>query len=133
MLGCERLRFGEGSREADQTAAQGNGEGFGAGREHHAASAANQERVVEELAEATEGVAHRGLSDARALGGLGDAALARQGVEGDQEVEVDAVEVVRGMSAAHAYIETSHWIHVNEGRRVVLTRRHSWKKHRKYW
>jgi len=77
LLGCERLRFGEGAREADQTAAQGNGQGFGAGREHHAATAANQERVAEELAEATEGVAHRRLSDAGALGGLCDASLAR--------------------------------------------------------
>jgi len=84
VLGFEGLRFGEGAGEADQTAAQRDGESFGAGREDHAASTADQEWVVEELAEATEGVAHRGLSHACSLGGLGDAALAGQGVEGDQ-------------------------------------------------
>ena len=84
MLGFEGLRFCEGAGEADQTAAQRDGEGFGAGREDHPASAAHQEWVVEELAKATEGVAHCGLSHARTLGGLGDAALAGQSVEGDQ-------------------------------------------------
>ena len=134
VLGCERLGFGECSREADQTAAQGNGESFGPGGEHHAASAANQQRVAEELAEATERVAHRGLSHACALGGLRDAPLAREGVESGQEVQVDAVELLCGMSAAHASMETTHWIHVNKGLRVrAATRRHSWKKHRKYW
>jgi hypothetical protein len=38
-----------------------------------------------------------------------------------------------GMIAAHASIKTSHWIHVNGGRRVALTRRHSWNNHRRYW
>ena len=96
--GSNAARFGKGAREADQTAAERNGERFGAGGEHHAASASDQERVVEELAKATEGVAHRGLRHARTLGGFGDIAFAGQGVEGDQEIQIDAVEVVGSMS-----------------------------------
>ena len=133
VFGFERFGFVEGAREADQAAAQRDREGFGAGGEDHAASAADQERVVEELAEATKGVAHCGLSDAGTLSGFGDASLAGQGVEGDQEIEVDAVEIGRDMSGAHGCIETSHWIHVNQGRRLVLTRRHSWKNQKRYW
>jgi hypothetical protein len=53
-------------------------------------------------------MAHRGLSDARAFGGLGDASFASEGVEGDQKIEVDLVEVLRDMSSAHASIKTSH-------------------------
>ncbi len=131
--GSKAARFGEGAREADQSAAERNGKRFGAGGEDHAAPASDQERIVEQLAKATEGVAHRRLRHPCTLGGFGDIAFAGQGVEGDQEIEIDAVEVVGGMSLAHDCIETSHWIHVNAGRRVrAAKRRQSWKKHKKY-
>jgi len=130
----EGLRLGECAGKRDQAASEGDGEGFGARGEDHATAAADQKRVVKELAKAAEGVAHGGLRDAGAFRGLGDASLACEGIEGDQEVEVDVVEAFHGMNATHVYMETSHWIHVNWGLRFgTNTRRHSWKHRRKYW
>lgn len=113
------MRLSQCAGERDQAAPERNGEGFGARGEEHATAPADQKWVVEELAKAAEGVAHGGLRDASTLGGLGDTSLACQRVEGDQEVEVDVVEARLAMSTAHGHMETSHWIHVNEGRRVV--------------
>jgi len=119
VLGLEGPRLGERAREADQATAEWNGKRFGARGEQHAAAASNQERVVEELAKATERVAHRRLSDAGALGGLGDAAFANEGVEGEQEIQIDPMEVLHDMSTTHGSVKTSHWIHVNPGLRVL--------------
>ena len=76
------LGFGLGPRDRGVEAA-GEVDGLGAGGEEHTAPATDEERIIEQLAEATEGVAHRRLGDARALGRLGDASFAGEGIEGD--------------------------------------------------
>ena len=63
---------------------------------------------------------HRGLGDAGPGRGLGDASLASQRVERDQQVQVDRMKVRPIMHFTHAYMETSHSIHVNNGSRVPL-------------
>ncbi|MCY1547765.1 hypothetical protein D9M68_838380 [compost metagenome] len=54
----------------------------------HAATNANQQRVVEQFAQAIERVAHRRLTEGQTLGGARDIVLAQQGVEHAQQVEV---------------------------------------------
>jgi hypothetical protein len=52
-----------------------------------------EERVVEERAQLREAVAHRGLRDADARGGSGHAALFEEGIERDEEIQVDRVKI----------------------------------------
>lgn len=125
------MRLGEGTGEAQQPTAQRNGKRLRARREHHAPSTPNEERVVEERTETSERVTHRGLTDARTLGGPRDTSLTDQGIESNQQVQIDAVEVRRSMNAIHVYMATCHWIHVNARPRVIPTRRHSMEKTKK--
>jgi DNA-binding transcriptional LysR family regulator len=62
----------------------------------HAALRRHEQRVVEELTQLGELHAHRGLREVQALGRAGHVALGQQGVERDQQVEVDAAEIVHG-------------------------------------
>jgi hypothetical protein len=56
----------------------------------------HQQRVAENLAQLGELHAHRRLREVQALGGAGHVALGQQHVERDQQVEVEAAEIVHG-------------------------------------
>lgn len=71
------------------------------GRRLHAAAHAHQQRVAEQLAQAVERVAHRRLAEGQALGGTGDIALAQQGVEHTQQVEIERGDIHRGNTTYH--------------------------------
>jgi len=62
-------------------------------RRAHAVAYADEQRVVEGLAQARERVAHRRLAHAQGLPGLGDAAGLQQVVEHHQQVEVDSRQI----------------------------------------
>jgi hypothetical protein len=56
---------------------------------HHLAPRPNQDGVVEEVAQPGESPAHGGLAEPDACRGAAHAALGQQGVESDQEIQVD--------------------------------------------
>ena len=58
----------------------------------HALAGAHQQGVVEQLPQAAQAVTHGRLGQVELVGGLGDVALAQQGVQVDQQVEVDTVD-----------------------------------------
>ena len=62
----------------------------GSRRWAHAVRRAGEKFVAKQRAQAREVVAHRRLPNADARRGPGDAALRKQSVEGDQQVEVEA-------------------------------------------
>ncbi|MQM40317.1 hypothetical protein KBTX_04366 [wastewater metagenome] len=84
-----------GERMADQRErlADGAGELTRARRRGHAPGLAYEQRVMEELAQAVECVAGRGLAHLQACCRTGDAALMEHGVEDDQEVEIHSPEI----------------------------------------
>src|ERR1700692_3121378 len=55
----------------------------------HAAIAPDEQRVVEQAAQAVERLAHRRLAKPIALGRSGDVTLGHQRIEHDQQVEID--------------------------------------------
>src|SRR5690606_2158221 len=59
----------------------------------HAVAGAHQERIVEQIPEALEAIAHGRLAEAQLLGGTGHVALPQQYVEVDQQIEVDPVYI----------------------------------------
>jgi hypothetical protein len=84
----EQRRLDRAQRAADRP-----GERQGARGRPDAVGRADEQLVLEEPAQAAERVAHRRLADADALRGPGDAALGQEGVEGDQEVEVEPAQI----------------------------------------
>jgi hypothetical protein len=66
--------------------------GVRARRALHDAAALHQQRVVEQLAQAAQRLAHGRLRHARAARGARDAALAQERVEGHQRVQLEAVQ-----------------------------------------
>ncbi len=62
-------------------------------RRRHTLTGANQERIIKQFSQAAQAVAHGWLADTQSLGGAGNVPLAQQGVEMDQQVEVDLVQV----------------------------------------
>ena len=74
---------------------------------HHALARSHQQFVVEQHAQPCQGVAHGRLADVDAFGGTRHVALGQQGVERDQQVEVDAVEVaVLDIDVVHESLRT---------------------------
>lgn len=67
------------------------GEHLGAGRRPHAVRCADQEWVVEKRAQAGQCVAHRRLRKPDGARGARDVALAHQGVQSDEEIQVDGM------------------------------------------
>ncbi len=65
------------------------GQRLGAGGQRHAAVLAHQQGVVEVLAQLRQGVAYRRLAAVQAQGGASHMLFAQQGVQGEQQVEVD--------------------------------------------
>lgn len=68
-------------------------EAFGTGRGTDAASGPLKERVSEGHAEASEGVAHGGLAQPDAAGRAADIAFLIEGVEGEEEIEVERLDI----------------------------------------
>jgi hypothetical protein len=64
------------------------------------ASVANQQRVVEQLSRPAQCGAHHRLSDAQPTRCVGDAGFADEGIERDEQVEVDSVEIDSAPGAA---------------------------------
>ena len=56
---------------------------------HHALGGAHEQRVVEGLAQARQGIGHRRLGDADDLPGAGQVGFAVDGIENDEQVEID--------------------------------------------
>ncbi len=65
----------------------------GSRRRLHGPADAHQQRVIEQLAQATQGIAHRRLAEGQALGGTRDVALTQQGVEHAKQVQVEVVDI----------------------------------------
>ncbi len=62
-------------------------------RGRHALSGAHEQRVVEGLAQARQGVGHRRLGDADDLPGAGQVGFGVDRVEDDEKVEVDLAQI----------------------------------------
>ncbi len=62
-------------------------------RRLHGAADAYQQRVVEQLAQAIEGIADRRLAERQPLCGAGDVAFAQQGVQHAKQVEVEVIDI----------------------------------------
>ncbi|MNG16249.1 hypothetical protein D3C84_1001430 [compost metagenome] len=69
-------------------------DGLRPGRRLHAASLADQQRIVEEVAQARQRGAHRGLAEEELLSHARHVLLEHQGFEHHQQVEVDAAQFV---------------------------------------
>ena len=82
-----------------QLALQMQGKGAG----HHFSALAHQQGVVQLLAQPFEGVADGRLRALQSHSGFGDAALLHQGVQHDQEIEIDLaqIRVVGYMNVLH--------------------------------
>jgi len=66
---------------------------------HHALCGAHEQRVVEGLAQARQGIGNSGLGDADNLSGAGQVGFGVDGIEDDKQVEIDLVQVhVRTLS-----------------------------------
>lgn len=61
----------------------------GLGRRLHAPADAHQQRVIEQLAQARQGVTHGWLAEGQALGGTGDVLFTQQHIEDAQQIEVE--------------------------------------------
>ncbi len=61
----------------------------GLGRRLHASADAHQQWVIEQLAQARQGVTHGRLAEGQALGGTGDVLFTQQHIEDAQQVEVE--------------------------------------------
>ncbi|MNE93019.1 hypothetical protein D3C80_1908120 [compost metagenome] len=67
---------------------------MGAGGKGHAATLAYQQRVVEVFAQLRQGVADRRLTAVQAQGCTGHVPFAEQGVQGEQQVEVNLAQFI---------------------------------------
>ena len=63
------------------------------GRGHHALSGTHEQRIIEGFAQASQGVGYRRLGDADNLPGAGQVGFGIDGVEDDEQVEVDLGEI----------------------------------------
>ena len=76
--------------EGLQRLAQRLDQAFGERRRRQVAALADEQRIVEQLAQSRQRVADRRLREVEPLGGPADAAFGDDRVEHDQEVEIDA-------------------------------------------
>lgn len=61
------------------------------------AAVADQQRIVEELAQLGHRAAHRRLGETDGLPGTGEAAFGEDGIEHDDEVDVDAAQIIHAL------------------------------------
>lgn len=83
----------------------GRGEIEGARRRRHAASVVGgqQQWIVEQLAQARELAGHGRLAQVQALGRAGHVRFRQQGVERDEQVQVEGAQIVHATIIAHDY------------------------------
>ncbi|MNV58121.1 hypothetical protein D3C71_1504810 [compost metagenome] len=97
LPGVERLHRRNRALQGGQRLGQRFAQCVGARGTAHAARTRQQQRVVEQRAQAAQLHADRGLRQVQALGGAGDVELFQQCLQGDQQVEVDAAQgIVQG-------------------------------------
>ena len=101
--GVERRRRRERPRDLVERAPDGGGERLGADRGDHPVAAPHEERVSREGAQSRQRVAHRALRDPDARRRARHVALFEEGVERDEEVQVDRTEMhaVHGENVRH--------------------------------
>ena len=68
-------------------------QGLAARREFHVAADADQQRVIEMVAQTMQRGTHGRLRHEYLLGGTGNVLLAQQGVERNQQIQVETVEL----------------------------------------
>src|SRR5215469_9307314 len=66
---------------------------YGVGREHHLVADSDEKFVRKKLAEPAERCARRGLAEMNSLAGAGDALFCEEGIENDEEVQIQAGEL----------------------------------------
>ena len=87
----------DGLRQTGQCLLQGRAQGIGAGRWAHAARAGQQQGIGKDLAQACQLHADRGLCQMQPFCGAGHAVFGQQGIERDQQIQVDAAQgIVQG-------------------------------------
>src|SRR5690606_5954526 len=97
----ERFGLSQHQAELEQAAADRSGELLRPRGGDHPAPPTDEELVVEPLAQPPKTVAHRRLCEPEARGSPAHAALLHEGIEGDEEVEVD----LGSMNIVHALDE----------------------------
>ncbi len=83
---------GDGGPDLQQGGADRFGQLLGPRRQHHPSAGRRQQVVVEELPQAVERTAHGRLAEVDRLGRLGDVLLGQQGVQRDQQVQVQSLK-----------------------------------------
>lgn len=71
----------------------------------HAGTLAHQQRILERLPQLSQGVADSGLAPVKAQRSPRDVAFCQQGVQGKQQIEVEAAEVIHAVDAIRAQNE----------------------------
>ena len=90
--GIEGLRRRDGLAQGLQRIVQRDAQLFGTCRGLHALRAGQQKRVIQQLAQAGQLHADGGLCQVQDLGGAGDMPFSQQGVERDEQIQVDAAQ-----------------------------------------
>jgi hypothetical protein len=80
-------------------------QGFGTGAQLQPAAPADQQQVSENLAQLGQRVAYRRLAAVQAQSRPRDMSFAEQGMQGEQQVEVDAAQIIHGTNTAFAEFE----------------------------
>ena len=88
----EGLAREESVLQRDQRLLYGADQIAGERRGHHHAASAREQRVGEQLAQAAERVAERGLCQVQLTGGAGEVLLSVDGLEDDEQVQVDLAQ-----------------------------------------
>jgi hypothetical protein len=83
-------------------------QGFGTGAQLQPAAPADQQRVSENLAQLGQRVAYRRLAAVQAQSRPRDMSFAEQGMQGEQQVEVDAAQIIHGTNTAFAEFNFHH-------------------------
>ena len=104
----ERGRQCQGSGNIGQRPMDRPGQFQRPGGRLHAPVAPHEQRVVEQAAQPVERLAHGGLAEPVARGGAGNVALRHEGVEYDQEVEVDRSQIPFGYDM-HVSLSFPRW------------------------
>ena len=90
--GIEGLGRRDSLAQGMQRIVQRDAQLFGTRRGLHALRAGQQERIIQQLAQTGQLHADGGLRQVQDLGGAGDVPFSQQGVERDEQIQVDAAQ-----------------------------------------
>ena len=90
--GVEGLGRSNSLTQGMQRIVQWDAQLFGTRRGLHALRTGQQERVIQQLAQTGQLHADGGLRQVQDLGGTGDVPFSQQGVQRDEQIEVDAAQ-----------------------------------------